>query len=333
MNKIPFGTLENGEKVYIYTIKNEHCAVKIMDRGAAIVSFCAFSTEIVGGFDRLEDYLADSSHQGAIIGRVANRIANACFKIDGVEYRLPKNDGNNCLHGGVGFDMRMWRLTDATDSSLVFSYTSEDGEEGFPSELHVKVKYTLEGTALVIEYEGFPMGKTPIALTNHAYFNLNGLGDTVYSHRLRLYSNNYTAVNDELIPTGEHPQVLDTVFDFTKPYTLGERLSTDFTGYDHNFVLSPEKSGFFVSRTVPLAAEVEADTLKMNVYTDQEGIQLYMGNFLGDGPDFSGGIKQIRHGAFCLEAQKEPDAPNRNEAIYGKGEIYRQITVYQIEKK
>ena len=327
-----FGKTLSGEDVNLYTLENEYARLKVTDFGLIVVGFEVFGRDIIGGFDTLDDYIKDDSHQGGTIGRVANRIAGASFLINKKSFELPKNDGNNCLHGGLGFDRRMWTLNEAFEDSLSFSYVSADGEEGFPANLSVTVTMTLKETSLIISYEATPDGKTPIALTNHSYFNLDGFGGNVKDHTVKIYADKYTEVGDDLIPNGNRPSVLGTVFDFTTPHKIGERLSDDFIGYDHNFMLSPAVSEKFLGTDAALAAEVWNNDLKLSVYTDQPGIQFYIGNFLGNGPDFKGGVKQIRHGAFCLETQTEPNCVNHGMGFYDKGETYKHICVYKVEK-
>ena len=251
-----FGVTPSGDAVTLYTVKNNSCELTISDRGAAVVSLKVYGRDIVGGFDTLEDYLDDDSHQGGTIGRVANRIANATFVMDGNEYRLTNNDHGNCLHGGVGFDTRMWTLEEHSDESLAFSYVSQNGEEGFPSELSVRVKFTLLDTALAIEYSAVPNGKTPIALTNHSYFNLNGFGGDIKDHTAVIYADKYTNVDENLIPNGKRPSVHGTPLDFTAPHRIGERIGGEFDGYDHNYILSPKIYREFSDRSLGLAAEV-----------------------------------------------------------------------------
>lgn len=332
MEKKLFGKLPCGSEVHTYTFKNENAELVLMDRGATIVSFKVFGKDIVGGFDTIEDYLKDTSHQGATIGRVANRIADAQFTMDGAVYMVTENDNGNCLHGGDGFDHKMWSVTDTTDNSITFGYVSADGEEGFPSELEVEVTFTLEGTAVRIDYKAVPHGKTPIALTNHSYFNLDGFGDTIKEHVAMIYANNYTEVNDKLIPNGNRPDVKGTVFDFTEPHTIGERIGGEFIGYDHNFVLAPTVKRDFDGKELGLAAEVSGKELKMSVYTDQPGVQFYIGNFLGNDPDFKGSVKPVKHGAFCLETQTEPNCINSGIGFYQEGDVYTHTVVYEIGK-
>ena len=328
-----FGKTLDGRDAHVYTLSSETATVKLSDYGATILSFTVDGIDIVGGFDKLETYLTDDSHQGAIIGRVANRIADARFTMDGKEYLLPKNNGENCLHGGVGYDFKLWSVKKHDSHHIVFTYLSPDGEEGFPSELAVEVTYILSGSDLIIDYKATPSGKTPIALTNHAYFNLNGFGADITSHTLTLYAYSYTEVGDDLIPTGVRPKVEGTPFDFREPHAIGERIDETDGGYDHNFILTPTVFKEYLGKELGLAAVVEGNEITMKVYTDQPGIQLYTGNFLGYGPDFKSGIKQVKRGALCLEAQTEPNCVNSGIGFYDKGEIYTQTTVYSIEQR
>jgi len=332
MKKEFFGTTESGEAVYKYTLKNDLLELTLTDRGATIVSLIYNGRDVVLGFDNLATYEKHTSHQGAIIGRIANRVANACFTMDGKEYKLPRNNGKNCLHGGRGFDFRMWSVLEYTDEKIVFEYISPDGEEGFPSTLRVEVSYIISGSSLIIDYKATPDGKTPVSLTNHAYFNLDGSGGDVLSHKLVIYADSYTEVDSSLIPNGNHPSVFGTVLDFTSAYTIGERINGEFHGYDHNYVLSPKKHECFIGKNLGLAAEVFGREVKMEVYTDQPCVQLYTANFLEGGPDFKGGVKAVNHGALCLEAQTEPNSVNRGVGFYDKGERYEQTTVYSFDK-
>ena len=332
MEKKLYGTLPTGEEIYLYTLKTDKALVNIMTRGATIVNFKPFGTDIVGGFDELDTYLKETSHQGAAIGRVANRVAKAQFEMDGKVYKLPENDHGNCLHGGDGFDHKVFTVTDYTDTSITLEYYSKDGEEGFPANLAVKITYKLEGASLLIDYEARPDGKTPIALTNHAYFNLDGFGGTIEEHVAKIYANQYTEVDESLIPNGIRPNVEGTPFDFKTEHTIGERCGEDFIGYDHNFILAPEKYETLFGKKLGLAAEVKGKKLGMKVYTDQPGVQFYIGNFLGNGPDFRGNVKQVFHGAFCLETQTEPDCINHGIGFYDAGDVYTHSTVYAVEE-
>jgi len=333
MTREIFGTLKNGDKVEIVTLANEVAELKVMTRGATIVSFKPFGIDIVGGYDGLEDYEADtSSYQGATVGRVANRIGDACFSMDGAIYMVTPNDNGNCLHGGKGFSFKLWNIEEITEDSVTMSYYSPDGEDGFPSGLLIKVKFTLKDATVMIEYEAIPEGKTPIALTNHSYFNLDGFGDVIDNHIATIYANKYTDVDEKLIPNGIRPSVDGNAFDFRTPKRIGEDFGKNVDGYDHNFILCPKICGRFKEKSIPLAASVTNENLTLNVYTDQPGVQFYTGNFLGGEPDFRGGAKRVKHGAFCLEAQTEPNCINHGIGFYDADEVYRQTTVYEVKK-
>ena len=334
MDKRIFGKLPNGEDVYIYRLTDGTSTAEIMEYGAAIVSLCPFGdVDVVGGFDTLEAYTQDTSNQGAIVGRVANRIENARFEIDGKVYLLADNDNGNCLHGGVGFQHRLWKVVNYTENSITLSYLSPDGEDGFPANLQIDVSYTLKDAAIIISYTATPDGKTPIALTNHAFFNLDGFGKDIKEHTVQIWADSYSEVNDKLIPTGNHPNVIGTPLDLRLPKKVGEDFSPAFDGYDHNMILFPKFHKEFNNKKIGLAARVENQKMIMQVYTDQPGLQFYTGNFLGNGPDFKGNIPQIRQGALCLEAQTEPNCINHGEGIYEKGQVYKQLTVYEFISK
>ncbi len=338
MKKKLFG-MQDGKEIYLYTIENDVATLEVMNYGATVVRFKVHGTDIVGGFDTFEGYLADGSSQGITAGRVCNRIADAELHMDGAIYMLTRGDGKrgNCLHGGVGFMHRVWSEDKTDENSVTLSYYSPDGEDGFPSGLLTKVKFTLSGADLIIEYEAIPEGKTPIALTNHSYFNLDGFGDTVLNHKAEIYAYKYSKVNEKLIPTGEHPSVFGTPFDFSEPHTIGERIGETKSGYDHNFILSPKAYSKFEGKKLALGARVSNGKLALSVYTDQPCIQFYTAGFLGGGDfgdagKFRGGITPIKYGGFCLEAQTEPNCANHGEAIYDAGEVYRQTTVYSVDK-
>ncbi len=328
-----YGKLENGKEIELVTLSNESAELKIMTRGATIVSFKPFGVDVIGGYDNLEGYLEDDgSYQGATVGRVANRIGGAQFTMDGAIYMVTENDNGNCLHGGDGYSYKVWDIDELCEDSVTFSYYSPDGEEGFPGGLAVKVKFTLADTAVIISYEAKPDGKTPIALTNHSYFNLDGFGGVIDNHIATIYADSYTEVDDNLIPNGNRPLVEGTAFDFRAPKKIGQDFGTRVDGYDHNFVLCPKFSKEFGELTLPLAAMVTNGKLALNVYTDQPGVQFYTGNFLGGKPDFRDNTPRVKHGAFCLEAQTEPNCINHGIGFYDAGEVYTQTTVYEVEK-
>jgi aldose 1-epimerase len=333
MKRELFGITKNGDRIEIVTLSNDVAEIKIMTRGATIVSFKPYGVDIVGGYDNLEGYEADtSSYQGATVGRVANRIADASFTMDGAIYMVTENDNGNCLHGGDGFSFKNWQIEELLENSVTMSYFSPDGEDGFPAGVFTKVTFTLKGSAVIIYYQAIPDGKTPIALTNHSYFNLDGFGGLIDNHIATINADSYTEVNEKLIPNGNRPYVKGTPFDFTSPKKIGEDFGKSVDGYDHNFIICPELCAYNEEYELPLIASVTNEKLILNVYSDQPGVQFYTGNFLGGKPDFRGGVKRIKHGAFCLETQTEPNCINSGIGFYDAGEVYRQITVYEVKK-
>lgn len=329
-----FGKLSDGSDVTLYTIKGDNTSVEIMSRGATIVRFIAFGTDIVAGFDTLQGFVEDTaSYQGALIGRVGNRVKNAIFTMDGVDYKLYNNDGNHSLHGGhYGFNTKNWTLISHTENSLTLAYTSPDGEEGYPGTVYTEVVYSLIGDSLMIEYMAKSDRKTPISLTNHSYFNLNGISGTILSHEAEIYADSITEVGSDLIPNGNHSSVRGTVFDFNERRTIGKFVGKDFDGYDHNYILNPKESGEFMGTSLPLVAKFYGDKLEMDVYTDQPCAQLYTGNYLKD-MTFKGGVPAIKHGAFCFETQIEPNSINHGIGIYDHTDTYSHKVVYSVKEK
>ena len=333
MEKRYFGKTPAGNEVYIYTLKSELAEVEIMTHGATVRKMTVYGKSIIGGYDVLEKYIDNGSCQGATIGRVSNRIANAELNLDGKIYQLTKNDGENCLHSGMSFNYNSWDVVEYDERHIVLKRLSPEGECGYPANVTAVAKYTLEGSALLIEYTAVPDGKTPIGMTNHSYFNLDGFGGTVDNHTMRIYAKEYTEVDKNLIPTGNRPSVFGTPFDFfTEPKKIGERYNESFNGYDHNFHLAPVACDVVCGKVLPLVAVANNDSLKLSMYTDQTDVQFYTGNFLEGQPDFDGGKKAILHGGFCLEAQTEPNSANHGVGIYNAGEVYSSTIVYKVDK-
>ena len=333
MQKRIFDILPDGRTVHEYTLENDRTAVSILDFGGIIRKWMVGDKDMVCGYDNLADYLDDGgSYQGALIGRVGNRIAGARFTLNGKTYLLAKNNGQNHLHGGKeGFNRKIWNVDMATDDTLALSCFSPDGEEGYPANLKVKVVYRLWEDTLLLDYWAESDGDTPINLTNHTYFNMNGYdGGDILSHTLTIYGDRYTEVDDSLIPTGNTPAVLGTAFDFTTPHPIGERLGEKLTGYDHNYHLAPTKSETVGGIHLPLVATVSGKVATMDVFTTKPCMQFYTGNFLGGAPDFKGGVARFPRHAFCMETQYEPDSVNRGCGILKAGEEYHYITAYRI---
>ncbi|MBR2340766.1 MAG: galactose mutarotase [Clostridia bacterium] len=334
MNKELFGYINGKTPVYKYEICDGDVRVCALDYGCTVNNFYYRGTDIVCGFDTIEDLLADNSYQGAVVGRYANRIKDAKFTLNGIEYQLAKNNGKNHLHGGkVGFDKRVWEVVKHTENELVFHYFSPDGEENYPANLDVWVTYKIAENALVIGYKAIADGDTVINLTNHAYFNADGYNaGSIYEHTAMICADYVTEVGDDLIPTGKDLSVTGTVFDLRAPTPIGKYIGKDFVGYDNNFILKLANPVDIAGVSLPFAAQICGRKNKISVYTDQPCMQLYIGNALdGTAPDFKGGYKRVKHTTYCLETQCAPDSPNYGKGILRKGEEYNKTTVFKIE--
>lgn len=330
----------DGDSVFLYTLTNDKgTQVKISNYGGTITSFVTKdkdgnSSGIVIGFDSLNTYLQHPPYFGATIGRYGNRIGNAAFKLDGVEYKLNANDGKNTLHGGIkGFDKVVWTPAVLTDSlpELTLSYLSRDAEEGFPGNLNAKVTFTLSGNdELKIVYNATTDKATPVNLTNHSYFNLSGnVENTILAHTLQIEADGYTPVNSGLIPTGEITAVKGTPFDFTVAKAIGKDFSEVSGGYDHNFVLNNYNNE--VRKVATLSDSISGRSLE--VYTDQPGLQFYAGNFLDGTFKNHDGRPIGLHSALCLETQHFPDSPNQPNfpnTILRPGEQFTSTTIYKV---
>ena len=339
-----FGKTDNGREVQLFTLANDNgITAKVISYGAALVSLetpdkSGRAADIVLGFDTLDEYVRDVSYQGSTIGRYANRIVDGRFTLDGVEYVLAKNDGNNHLHGGIkGFNKVIWNAEPIESGNSVgvkLEYLSKDGEENYPGNLKVTVVYTLTSSdELKIEYEARTDKKTVLNLTNHSYYNLAGAGSgDILNHKLTINADSYTEINDELSPTGRIQPVGGTVLDFTDAFVIGDRIAEVKGGYDHNYVLNKEQGG-----ELSFAAKViePVSGRSIEIFTTEPGIQLYTGNFL-DALAGKGGSVYNKHDAFCLEAQHYPDSPNRPNfpsTILEPGQTYRQLTVHRFSSQ
>lgn len=337
-----FGTLEDGREAELFTLTNSNdVEVQITNYGGIVTSISVPDKNnefenVVLGFDDLEKYEEGHPYFGAIIGRYGNRIAGGEFEIDGTEYQLATNDGNNHLHGGEqGFDKVLWKAEALDDRSLKLTYLSEDGEEGYPGNLDVTVIYSLtDDNELRIEYTAATDKTTPVNLTNHSYFNLSGdPANTILSHRLQINADEYTPVNEELIPTGEIAPIEGTPFDFTEPHEIGARIEQVEGGYDHNFVLRREPSD-----TLYLAATLYSPESgrEMKVFTMEPGLQFYSGNFLDGSLSGPENTPYEQHAALCLETQHFPNSPNEPDfpsTFLQPGEEYHTVTVYQFSSR
>lgn len=333
----------NGKQTHLYILKNKHgMEAAITNYGGRVVSILVPDkngklTDVVLGFDSVDGFQKSTErYYGATIGRFGNRIANGKFKINGKEYQSSINNAPNTLHGGKnGFQEVVWDAKQIDSSTLELSYLSKDMEEGFPGNLKVKVTYSLtDDNSFKCAYEATTDKTTVINLTNHAFFNLNGESSgTILDHVLQVNADNYLPIDSTSIPLGKIELVANTPFDFCKPVTIGSRINNDNQqlkngiGYDHCFVLN--KHGF----NMP-AASITGDKsgIKMEVFTQEPGLQFYSGNFMKGENAMKNGKKDEYRTAFALETQHFPDAPNQPSfpsTLLKPGQVYKTHTVYK----
>ena len=331
------------DSVFQYTLTNKNgMVVKILNYGGTVTDIITPDKNgkmgnVILGYDSLSGYRQPGNpFFGSLVGRYANRIANAKFTLDGKEYTLAKNDGPNTLHGGLkGFDKVIWTVKSFNDSGLLLSYSSKDGEEGYPGNFTADVMYSLSNdNDLKIEYTAVTDKATPVNLTNHSYFNLSaGADSTILDHELMLKAEKYTPVNKTLIPTGNIDNVKGTPMDFTISKKVGRDIAQVPGGYDHNWVFQKPENRF------DLVASLyhQASGRYMEVRTTEPGIQFYSGNFLNSRlKNTRDGVKYVKHAGLCLETQHFPDSPNQPafpNTILKPGETYQQITVYKFGTK
>ncbi len=335
----PFGNYE-GKPVTAYTLTNANgMQVTVINYGGIVTKIITPDRngkmgDVVTGFESLEGYLQKGvPYFGALVGRYANRIAHAQFSLKGTANTLDSNDHGNSLHGGnKGFDKEYWNIEkQGGDSSLRLTYTSRDGEGGYPGNLSVAVVYTLTAdNSLRIDYTPRPQRSTPINLTSHSYFNLSaGKDSTILGHTLQLNANSFIPVNEKLIPTGEIKAVNGTPMDFTKAKQIGKDINEVKGGFDHNWIL--DKKGNELSQAAVLFDS--SSGRQMEVWTTEPGIQFYSGNFLdGSLADTKNGAKYVLHGALCLETQHFPNSPNEPSfpsTILKPGETYNHTCIYK----
>jgi len=345
VSKQAAGTAD-GQPVDLYTLQDGKITVKILTYGGIVQSIEApdrngKTANIVLGFDGLDGYVqtGNKPYMGAIIGRYANRIAGGTFQLNGKTYHVPKNDGDNALHGGInGFNKKVWTSTE-TENGVELKYVSKDGEEGFPGNLTTTVRYTLKGNELRIDYTATTDADTVLNLTNHSYFNLKGQGNgDILGHAMKINAHRYTPVDKNLIPTGELAPVAGTPFDFLEPTAIGARIDADneqlklARGYDQNWVLEGD------GKKVIVAAEAYEPTTGrvLEVLTDQPGIQFYTGNFLDGSVTGTDGKVYKKRYAFCLETQHYPDSPNHPKfptTELKPGQTFRSTTVYRFSAR
>jgi len=340
-----FGRTKAGQKVTAFEMSNSNgMSVRVLDFGATVQSIVVpdgngVPTDVVLGYDDVESYENGSCFYGAIVGRCANRIKNARFMLDGKEYQLEKNEGENHNHGI--FNKRMFDAH-TEDDTLILRYVSPDMEEGYPGNLTVEVSYRLcEDNALEINYKATTDAPTILNLSNHSYFNLSGQdGSTVLDHKLWLNSSNFTEYDETFAQTGRIIPVENTPLDFREEQTIGSRFDSDYprfrvcTGYDHNMVLDGAEG-----ELKPIGiAKSEKSGIILEAFTTEPAIQLYSANYIQFDPVPNGknGIRYPKNGGLCMEAQHYPDSinhPNFPSTVLRPGETYRQKTVYRFKLK
>ena len=337
-----YGT-HQGKEVYMLTLTNKTGnVIKLTNFGAKInwievPDKNGKKDNLTFGYGTFEGTIKGDMSFGSIVGRYANRIANAKFTLDGVEYKLPVNNGPNTLHGGPGgWHSVVWNTEVVKNSefpAVKFTYVSPDLEQGFPGTVNVEVVYTwTDNNEIIMDYKCTTDKKTVVNVTNHAYFNLHGAGNgDILDHVLTLRASAFTPVDSVMIPTGEIRPVAGTPFDFTSPHTIGERINEKYDqlilgrGYDHNYILD-NKEPVDVTVYEPTSGRV------LEVITDQPGMQLYTGNFL-DGTKIGHGGKSYKYrSGFCLESGHYPDSPNHSEfpsTVLNPGETFKSQTIYR----
>jgi aldose 1-epimerase len=345
VEKNMFGKLDDGTAVEIFTLTNAHGSVaKVITYGATLTELwvpdrAGKTADVVLGFDELKGYLGKEPWFGATVGRVANRIAKGKFTLDGKEYSLEINDPPNNLHSGQhDLSYVVWKgeaLKESHGAAVRFSYSSPDGDEGFPGNVAVSVTYTLtDDNELQLHYRATTDKNTPINMTNHSYFNLSG-GKDILDHVLYLNADRYTPVDSTLIPTGEIVTVKGTPLDFTKPTPIGARIAEmkgTPGGYDHNLVLNGDMGKLRIAARV---SDPESGR-QMEVWTVEPGIQFYSGNFLDGTITGKEGVVYGQHKALALETQHFPDSVNQPKfpsIILHPGSVYQTETIYKFSAK
>jgi aldose 1-epimerase len=343
-----FGVLKNGQEAFLYTLKSQAgMQVKITNYGGYIVSWLAkdkngVNSEIILRGTTLADYVKPNPNLGPITGRYANRIANASFSLDGITYRLFKNNGNSSLHGGkVGLNKRLWTATliNGLEPELLLEYLSPDGEEGYPGDVAFKVSYKmLQNNALEITYIATTNKATVLNLTNHTYFNLDYPENrsTVLDHTLQLNANKYLPVNEQILPLGPIEYVVETPFDFQNARKLNVSLEEQnqqtayaANGYDHCLIFADTSSK--LKKVGTLSGAISGRF--MNVYTTEPAIQVYSGVSLNNSYLGYGNTFYKKYAGVCLETQHYPNAPNNStypSTVLRPGETYYSRTVYEL---
>ncbi|CAM4218802.1 aldose epimerase family protein [Zobellia roscoffensis] len=328
----------NGGNVILYTLVNANgMVVKLTNFGGTITSIMVpdkngVFEDVVLGFDTLEQYTAKHPCFGATIGRVANRIRNGKFTIDGTTYELSKNSDVHCLHGGNEFDRVVWDskiVANKLGPSIRLQHISADNTMGFPGNLESYVTYTLtDDNAIQVHYEATTDKATHVNMTQHSYFNLNGMKDKIYDHILKIDADKYTEIDEEIIPTGKLGTVKGTDWDLTTPTPIGNNIhKLNFNGYHYNYVFNKP-----VGELKEVIEVVEPKSGRtMTISTTQPGVQFYSGNAIGNALTGKNNIKYANHMAFCLETQHFPDTPNHENfpsTLLLPGEKYDETAIF-----
>ena len=347
VQKLNFGKTADGTAVDLYVLTGARGLVAdITTYGAIVTELWAPDKagkldDVVLGFDNLAAYLKGDPYFGATVGRYANRIAKGKFTLGGKQYTLATNNGPNALHGGLkGFDKVVWTarvISSGATPAVEFSYTSKDGEEGYPGTLKARVRFTVTpANELKIQYWATTDKPTVVNLTNHSNFNLGGAQNGgILGHRMMIDADCYTPVDDTLIPTGVIAKVDGTPMDFRKPERIGARIAKvggDPVGYDHNYVLN--KQGPVLSLAARVSEAKSGRVLEM--FTTEPGVQFYSGNFLDGTLKGKDGVVYKQYHGFCLEAQHYPDSPNHKSfpsVVLRPRQLYTQTTIYKFSAR
>jgi aldose 1-epimerase len=351
ITKQSFGKTADGQNIDLYTLRNAHgVEAKVTNYGGILVSLKVPDRngkfdDVVLGFNDLDSYLTKNDpYLGAIIGRYGNRIAKGRFTLNGVEYKLAVNNGENHLHGGIkGFDKVVWtghEMKSKAGPAVVLTYLSKDGEEGYPGNLNVRVVYTLtNNNEIKIDYTATTDKDTVTNLTHHSYFNLAGEGNgDILNHLVTINANRFVPTDAGSIPTGELRNVAGTPFDFLKATAIGARINNDDeqlklgNGYDHTWVINGRAGTMRLAATAYEAGSGRV----MQVWTTEPGVQFYTGNFLNGTLTGKSGKLYARRNGFCFETQHYPDSPNQPSfptTTLKKGQTYKSTTIYRFSTK
>lgn len=349
LNENDFKTTVDGKEVSLYTLRNGDLVMQVTNYGARVVSLWAPDrngnyADVEIGYENIDRYINNTGERylGAVVGPVANRIANGKFVLDGKEYTLPQNNNGQTLHGGtLGVDRIVWDVKSCNENEIVFTTTLPDGQDGFPANRSIEMTYRLtENNEFTVLYSATTDAKTVFNISHHSFFNLEGDGEgTILDHILTIKSKAITPVNEVLIPTGELMCVKNTPFDFNEPHAIGERVNEEHVqlkmgaGYDHNWALDREDDG----KVIKVADVYSPKSGRgMEVHTDQIGLQFYCGNFFDGKCHTKFGKPILYRGAIALETQRYPDAPNQPSfpsIELNPGDVYTHTCTYKFYTK